>query len=94
MGPLKRFMIPRLISESPAILVGLFSLRYRRNKMHKVLEELAKVVGRALAREWLENLRKRDSAIRQSNKPENTTQDSAAKDAAGSSHEDHLQNGT
>lgn len=62
--------------------------------MHKVLEELAKVVGRAWAREWLESLRERNPAIRHMNTSKSPTQDSAAKDAADPIHEDHLPNGT
>jgi hypothetical protein len=61
--------------------------------MHKILEELAKVIGRAWAREWLESLRERYSAIGQSNKSQSPAQDSAATGAAGSSRQDHLQNG-
>jgi hypothetical protein len=61
--------------------------------MHKVLEELAKVIGRTWAREWLDSRRERDSAVRQSNKSKSSVQDSAAEDAAGSSHEDHVQKG-
>jgi hypothetical protein len=76
----------RLSPESPTILVGLFSLRYKRNETHKVLEELAKVIGRAWAREWLDSLRERDSAICQSNKSKSPTQDSAAKGRADSTH--------
>jgi hypothetical protein len=55
--------------------------------MHKVLEELAKVIGRAWAREWLKSLAKRDSAIHQCNESESPTHNSAAKDAAGPKRE-------
>jgi len=55
--------------------------------MHKVLEELAKVIGRAWARQWLESLRERDSAVHQSNKSDSPAQVSAAKDAASSKPE-------
>jgi hypothetical protein len=61
--------------------------------MHQVLVELAKVIGRAWAREWLDSLREQDSAIRQCNKSESPTQDSAGKVGAGSSHQDHVHKG-
>jgi hypothetical protein len=61
--------------------------------MHNVLEELAKVIGRAWAREWLDSLAEQDSADPQCNNSDTPTQDSAAKVAAGSSHEDHVQKG-
>jgi hypothetical protein len=55
--------------------------------MHKVLEQLAKVIGRAWARQWFESLRERESTVHQSNKSESAAQDSAAKDAACSKRE-------
>jgi hypothetical protein len=50
--------------------------------MHKILEELARVIGRAWARRWLESRRDEDAVDRQLDRSKEHARDSSSKDQA------------